>query len=477
MTSDFGPLVLMAVISAGCGSSSAEGVGDTPVRGVDLPTPTGDPIHAVLTHAPEVPPPIGDRQSKNVIVELEVIEKVMPIADGTDYLFWTFGGEVPGKMIRIRQGDSVEFHLQNHPDNRLPHNIDLHAVTGPGGGAASTSTAPGHESVFTFRALNPGVYIYHCATAPVGMHIANGMYGLIVVEPPGGLPPVDREYYVMQGDFYTAEPYGAAGLQTFDMQSAIDEDPTYVVFNGSVGSLVGDSALTAQVGETVRLFVGNGGPNKISSFHVIGEIFDWVYPEGSSTPQPNVQTTLIPAGGASMVEFAVETPGTMILVDHAIFRTFHKGSLGMLNVAGAEVPSVYSGKQDDRLYKGGPREGGAASGEVLTKEQQIEAGHQVYAGVCVACHQADGQGLDGAFPPLAEADYLMADVARSIRIVLEGLQGEITVNGKTYDGVMPSQGNLSDDEIANVLTYVRNSWGNRGNAVAPADVAAARSGH
>src|SRR6188474_2212749 len=212
---------------------------------------------AVLTDAPNVPPPITRQHPTKVVVKLEVKELVKRMADGVDYTFWTFGGSVPGKFIRIRQNDEVEFHLLNHPDNKMPHNIDLHAVTGPGGGAASSFTAPGHESVFSFKAINPGLYVYHCATAPVGMHMANGMYGLIYVQPKTPLPPVDREYYVMQSEFYTKGPYGESGLQPFSMEKALREDADYVVFNGAVGSIAGDKALTAKVGEKIRLFVGN----------------------------------------------------------------------------------------------------------------------------------------------------------------------------------------------------------------------------
>ena len=251
---------------------------------------------------------------------MEILEQEGEMANGVSYVYWTFGGSVPGSFIRTRVGDEVEFHLKNHPDNKLPHNIDLHAVTGPGGGAESSFIAPGHEKVFSFKVLNPGLYVYHCATAPVGMHIANGMYGLILVEPEGGLPAVDKEYYVMQGDFYTKGKNGQPGLQPFDMQKAVDEHADYVVFNGKVGALTGDNAITANVGETVRLFVGNGGPNLVSSFHVIGEIFDKVYAEGGITINENIQTTLVPAGGAAIVEFKVEVPGTFILVDHSIFR-------------------------------------------------------------------------------------------------------------------------------------------------------------
>ena len=207
----------------------------------------------------------------------------------------TFGGKVPGKFIRVRQRNLVEFHLNNHPSSKMPHDVDLHAATGPGGGATVSLTAPGYGSQFSFLALNPGLYVYHCATAPVGMHIANGMYGLILVEPPGGLPPVEREYYIMQSEFYTKGRHSEGGVQPFDMEKAIDERPNYVVFNGAVHALVGENALRANVGETVRLFVGNGGPNLVSSFHVIGEIFNKVYAEGGpAVRQENVQTTLVP---------------------------------------------------------------------------------------------------------------------------------------------------------------------------------------
>jgi nitrite reductase (NO-forming) len=214
-------------------------------------------------------------------------------------------------------------------------------VTGPGGGAKATFTGPGQETSFTFRALNPGLYVYHCAVAPAGMHIANGMYGLILVEPEGGLPEVDREFYVVQSEFYTEGAHGEKGLQPFSYEKAVAENPEYVVFNGSVGSLVGDGALQAQVGDRVRLFVGNGGPNLTSSFHVIGEILDNVYLEGGSAINHNVQTTLIPAGGAAIAEFHADVPGSFHLVDHAIFRAFDKGALGTIEVRGEDVPLVF----------------------------------------------------------------------------------------------------------------------------------------
>jgi nitrite reductase (NO-forming) len=303
---------------------------------------TGEEV-AVLTTAPNVPAPITRTHATKVIVNLEVIEKTSRIADSVEYTTWTFGGSVPGSFIRVREGDLVEFHLKNAANSTMPHNIDLHAVTGPGGGAQASLTLPGQESVFSFTALNPGLFVYHCATSPVPMHMANGMYGMILVEPKAGLPKVDREYYVMQSEWYTTGKHGDHGLQTLDMEKGIDERPTYVVFNGAVGALTGDKALQAKVGERVRLFVGNAGPNLTSSFHVIGEIFDNVYTEGGSTvTQHNVQTTLIPAGGSTIVEFGVESPGDLVLVDHAIFRAFNKGTLGILHVEGSKAPAVFA---------------------------------------------------------------------------------------------------------------------------------------
>ena len=290
---------------------------------------------------PNVPTPVGTRAAKKIIVKLETIEKTGELADGTQYNFWTFNGTVPGSFIRARVGDDIELHLKNNENNTFPHNIDLHAVNGPGGGAEATFVAPGKEAVFNFKALNPGLYVYHCATAPVGMHIANGMYGLILIEPGGGLPKVDKEFYIMQGDFYTKGKFGEKGLQEFDMDKAIDEHPEYVVFNGNTASLLGDKELQVKTGETVRFFVGNGGPNLTSSFHIIGEIFDKVYIEGGSKINDNVQTTVIPPGGASIVEFKATVPGEYVIVDHAIFRAFNKGALGKIKVTGPENPAVY----------------------------------------------------------------------------------------------------------------------------------------
>jgi nitrite reductase (NO-forming) len=471
----------LALLSLGLLLGACDRSADKPAAGVEGKIEGQET--AVLTHAPDVPPPITRHNRTKVIVNLEIKEVEKELAPGVRYMFWTFGGSVPGMFIRVREGDLVEFHLSNHPDNKMPHNIDLHAVTGQGGGAGASVTAPGHTSVFSFTALNPGLFVYHCATAPVGMHIGNGMYGLILVEPKEGLPKVDKEFYIMQSEFYTKGRNGDEGLQPFDMEKAIKEDAEYVVFNGSVTGVAGDRALKANVGETVRLFVGNGGPNLVSSFHLIGEIFDRVYSWGGTKPdQENVQTVLIPSGGSTIVEFGLDVPSTYIIVDHSIFRAFNKGALGMLQVTGKANPDIYSGKQNDEVYlpEGSAiqriPDGSAAAAPAPTKlsrEEMMERGARTFKQVCAACHQVNGEGLPHAFPPLANSDYLMADKNRAIDILLHGKTGEITVNGQKFDGVMP-QLELDDATVASVLTYIRNSFGNKGDAVTIEEVKARR---
>lgn len=300
-------------------------------------------IDAVTTFAPDVPPVITRNYSSRVVVKFEAIEVTKELADGVNYHFWTFDGSVPGKFVRVRQDDVVEFNLHNNRNSKLPHNIDLHAVTGPGGGAAVSNTAPGYTSVFSFKALNPGLYVYHCATPPVPLHIANGMYGLILVEPYKGLSKVDKEYYIMQSEFYIENIHGTKGLQVFSQDKAVKELPEYVVFNGKIGSLLDSKALVANIGDSIRLYIGNGGPNLVSSFHIIGIVFDKVYTEAGNNSNKNVQTTLIPAGGAAIVDFQVKVPGTYILVDHSIFRAFNKGAIGLLKVTGQDNSEIFLG--------------------------------------------------------------------------------------------------------------------------------------
>jgi len=299
--------------------------------------------HADVAHDPaDIPGPITRREPQTVRVELETIELEAHLDANATFRFWTFNGRVPGPFIRVRVGDTVECYFKNNEDSWMAHNVDFHATTGPGGGAVLTTALPGEEYAFRFKALNPGVYVYHCAVPPVALHIANGMYGLIVVEPEEGLPPVDREFYVMQGEIYTEEPFGTAGLLTESYDKMLNERPEYFVFNGHVGALTDHFPLKANVGETVRIFFGVGGPNFTSSFHVIGEIFDRVYNAGSLTSPPltDVQTITVAPGGACVVEFKCEVPGRYVLVDHALSRA-ERGLAGYLIVEGDEQPDIF----------------------------------------------------------------------------------------------------------------------------------------
>ncbi|MBX3253858.1 MAG: nitrite reductase, copper-containing [Chitinophagaceae bacterium] len=341
MTSKLMLLMLAAMFFLGACKSSTEQANASGAKSsaAAMEEAKGQPEEAEITAAPRVPAPIGNRGPKKLIVKLLTTEIEGEIADGKKYTFWTFNNIVPGSFIRVREGDEVEVRLRNDANSVLPHNIDLHAVNGPGGGAEATSAVAGKEEAFTFKAMNPGLYVYHCAAPPVPMHIGNGMYGLILVEPAGGLKPVDREYYIMQGEFYTKAR--ESGLLEFDNDKAVSENPDYVLFNGKKGSLLGTGMIEAKVGETVRLFVGNGGPNLVSSFHVIGEIFDNVYQEGGTAVTHNVQTTIIPAGGSAIVEFKVDVPGEYVLVDHSLSRAFNKGAIGKLKVTGEKNPKVF----------------------------------------------------------------------------------------------------------------------------------------
>lgn len=301
----------------------------------------------------DLPPPIGRREPQVVKVELKTIELKGKLDNGTSYEYWTFNGKVPGPLIRVRVGDTVQVTLKNNPNSVMMHSVDFHAATGPGGGAHATQTEPGAENTVTFKALKPGVFVYHCATPSVAHHITNGMYGLIVVEPEGGLPQMDREFYVMQGELYTVEPFGTHGAMEMDYDKLISERPEYFLFNGAVEALTKRHPLYANAGETVRIYFGVGGPNFTSSFHVIGEIFDHVYPFASisSPPLTDVQTITVPPGGATLIDFKLDRAGTFVLVDHALSRA-ERGLAGYLIVDGPENDAImHAGPADQAPAK------------------------------------------------------------------------------------------------------------------------------
>jgi len=441
---------------------------------------------AAMTAAPNVPPPIARKYATKVLLNLEVREHTKALADGVSYTYWTFGDDAPGNFIRVREGDLVETHFSNHPDNTVAHNVDFHAATGPGGGGEASFIAPGHSTTFSWRALRPGLFVYHCVAAPAGLHLANGMFGLILVEPKAGLPKVDKEFFIVQSEFYTRGEFGERGVQEFSMEKALKEQPDYVVFNGHVGALMGDNALRVNTGQSVRIYLGNAGPALLSSFHIVGEIFDRVYGEGgSNVNQRNVQTTVVPVGGSAMVEFSAEVPGSYQLVDHSMFRAFNKGAMGALEVAGPPRKELFSGRQMEQLYDPGthlirvaaaplPAASATAINNLSASNSLMERGKQVYATVCVTCHQAGGRGLADIFPPLAQSDFLLTDKDRAVRALLHGLSGQIIVNGQAFNGVMPKLP-LTDEEIAAALTYVRGAFGNNGTQVTVSDVGRVRA--
>ncbi|MDI6624393.1 MAG: copper-containing nitrite reductase [Brevundimonas sp.] len=301
----------------------------------------------IIRSASDLPGPLNVNSPRHHVVGLETTEVIGQLEDGTSYTYWTYNNKVPGPFVRVRVGDTVEVNMTNAADSVMMHNVDFHAVTGPGGGAAATNANPGETKSFTFKALQPGLYVYHCATPMVAQHISNGMYGLILVEPEGGLPEVDHEFYVMQGEIYTEEEQGTPGLLTESVEKLLNEQPTYYVMNGAFKALTGDNALKAEVGDTARIYFGVGGPNKISSFHVIGEIFDTVYRDASLTSPPitDVQTVLVPPGGATVVDLKFEVPGSYIMVDHALSRV-DRGAAGIIEVTGPQNPEIFRGSPE-----------------------------------------------------------------------------------------------------------------------------------
>lgn len=332
----------------GAGVNASTGGVAADIAAASAPMPT---VHekATLTYAPNVPPPITRRSPAIVDVTIDSRRQVMTVAPNATYEYWTFDGHVPGPFIRTRVGDTLHLTLTDHDPSGMPHSIDFHAVNGPGGGMMVTMATPDEPAEGYFRLLEPGLFLYHCGTPPVMDHLANGMYGLLLVEPAEGLPKVDHEYYIMQSEVYAelGKDKSDPTRYVYSHADGLDEKPRWVVFNGAAGSMIGDGQLAAQTGEQVRLFVGNAGPNLTSSFHVIGSIMSAVYREGnlSDPPSHHVQTTTIPAGGASVVEFKPIVPGDYTFVDHAIFRV-EKGAAGRITVKGAPRPDIIVGGDD-----------------------------------------------------------------------------------------------------------------------------------
>jgi nitrite reductase (NO-forming) len=297
----------------------------------DVQPAQADEVRYVARDAADIPAPITRTEPATVSITSTIEEVTAELADGTTFPFWTFDGTVPGPLMRVMQGDTVELTLVNPASSHMHHNIDLHAVNGPHGGGMETMVAPGESKTFTFEATHAGSFVYHCAVSPAWRHVAQGMYGAILVEPPGGLPPVDREFFVMQGEWYTTGAFGVKGLQGFSTTKAFSEQPEYFTLNGHVDALTELNPLHAEVGETIRIFFGVGGPNIGSNFHVIGEIFDKVYTGSPETYVVNEETWYVPPGSIATFELTLDKPGDYLLVDHALTRTA-RGAAGVLHV-------------------------------------------------------------------------------------------------------------------------------------------------
>ncbi len=332
--------------------------------------------------APNVPPPVTRTNQAIVEVHFEIVEGIYAIdpATGVDYETWGYkisGAQgdfiaTPGPMIRARVGDVLRFTISNPATNSHPHNVDFHAVTGQGGGAADTSVAPGETTTIEARLLYPGMFMYHCATGDVPNHIVHGMYGGILVDPADPLPPVAHEWYVVQSEYYTTstEP----GLVETDRAAVTAEHPTMVVFNGAKGAIAGDNALQMNVGETARFYFVNAGLNLDSNFHPIGSHWDTVYQEAALLNRPlrGSQTTLVPAGGATVVELIGQVPSTIILVDHALARAFDKGALGMVVINGSENHEIFEAGEPTEGEAGPEPEDEEPTGS--TKQVTIDVG-------------------------------------------------------------------------------------------------------
>ena len=304
-------------------------------------------VKAELTYAPNVPPPITRTNPAIVEADLTATTKTMPLTSSVKYHFWTFNGHVPGPFIRVRAGDWLQVRISNTDTSGMPHNLDFHAATGPGGGANLLTVTPGMTNTAWLRLRSPGLFMYHCAIPPMIDHISNGMYGLILVEPTNGLPHADREFYIMQGEFYGTNNPNDDSILEYSHEHALNAAPNYVVFNGQSGSMFLNDALQAKAGDRVRLYFGDAGPNLISSFHIIGIVMENVFRDGSLADPPvhDLQTTLVSPGAAAVIEFTPVVPGMYTFIDHSAAHS-EKGAMGQLNITGPATSDVFRSAAD-----------------------------------------------------------------------------------------------------------------------------------
>ncbi|WP_225335726.1 copper-containing nitrite reductase [Halomicrobium urmianum] len=347
--------VLKALGAAGtaavAGCASAPGSTEQESAASETPTepamnqPQEPDVDRIAADPTDVPGPIDRSSPRTVEIEMTTTEVVAEVEPGVTYTYMTFENRIPGPMIRVRQGDTVHMTITNDGSNSMPHNIDLHAVRGPGGGAEASMVSPGETAEFRFKATYPGLFIYHCAVPNLDYHISSGMFGAILVEPPEGLPEVDHEFYFGQHELYTTGEAGEEGHHDFDMDAMAAEDPTYVLMNGEKYAITPDGygAPTVDVGDTARVFMATGGPNLQSNFHPIGSVWDEVWPQGGigSEPNRNIQTTPVLPGSCTMATLSFDVPGPVKLVDHALSRVARKGMMAVITAEGEAQPDIF----------------------------------------------------------------------------------------------------------------------------------------
>ncbi|MEC0127596.1 multicopper oxidase domain-containing protein [Paenibacillus pabuli] len=302
-------LTLLTAVLSHC--SSSESI--NPVQHSEVST-------ASISHPPV--DPIIRREGSKVYIEMTAQVTDIEISAGVIYNAWTFNGTAPGPVLRVTEGDTLIFTLKNK-DTRMHHSMDFHAVHASPS-SKFVDVMPGEKGTFTYDTSSPGVFMYHCGTKPVLAHIANGMYGMIIVEPKAGYPSdqlIDREYTLVQSEWYKEHDY----------EAFLNGEPDYVVFNGNDYGLK-ESPLLAKVGDIVRIYVSNAGPNEVSSFHVVGTIMDRVYIDGNPRNiQYGMQTVMLPASGGAVVEFTVTEEGDYPIVTHQ-FNHVAKGASAVLRV-------------------------------------------------------------------------------------------------------------------------------------------------
>ncbi|MEY7848221.1 copper-containing nitrite reductase [Natrarchaeobius sp. A-rgal3] len=340
-----------AIAIAGClgQEPSATEPADEPAEADEGLAPAAEvDVDAVAADPTAIPPPVDWDEPRTHEITLESIEVTAEIEPGVTIDFMTYEGQIPGPMIRVREGDTIDLTFEVPDDhNRDAHNVDFHAVYGPGGGAEATTLAPGDGPArLRFETRYPGVHIYHCAVPNMDQHISLGMFGAILVEPKDGLPEVDREFYFGQHEVYTNGEAGEAGHHIYDFEATADEDPTYVLMNGEAYGLTPDGQhgpVHAEVGETVRVYFANGGPNLTSALHPIGNVWSTFYRDGDLVSDPGryVETAPVAPGTVVAGEMELPVPGPIKIVDHALSRVARKGMMAVIDVEGEANPDVY----------------------------------------------------------------------------------------------------------------------------------------